>query len=297
MPMTTHHTKGVVLMLTGVLIVPWLDGFAKLLGQTLPVLEVAWARFAVQFVLILPLAWYRLGRKMLNLGQWKLQIIRGTLLVLASTFFFASLRTMEIADAITVFFIHPLLTVVIAPILLGEKVGFQRWLAALVGFSGALMVIRPGMEHFDWNSLYALATGFCFSGYVMLGRRLAGEGSPLQALVVTGLVGTLMLSVLQPGVWITPQGIEWVWMGAMGSIGLIGHYFIIKALEHAPASRLASLGYFEIIGSVLVGLVAFGDLPDPWTWSGIAVIVCSGLYVMQQSMKGKKSLTHRKTDS
>ena len=159
------------------------------------------------------------------------------------------------------------------------------------------MVIGPGMEHFDWNSLYALATGFCFSGYVMLGRRLAGEGSPLQALVVTGLVGTLMLSVLQPGVWITPQGIEWVWMGAMGSIGLIGHYFIIKALEHAPASRLAPLGYFEIIGSVLVGLVVFGELPDPWTWSGIAVIVCSGLYVMQQSMKGKKSLTRRETDS
>ncbi|GIR60888.1 MAG: hypothetical protein CM15mP66_03360 [Pseudomonadota bacterium] len=131
----------------------------------------------------------------------------------------------------------------------------------MIGFSGALLVIRPGLEHFDWNSLYALATGFCFSGYVLLGRRLAGEGSPLQALVMTGLVGTLMMSFFQPAVWITPQGIEWVWMGAMGSIGLIGHYFIIKALEHAPASRLAPLGYFEIIGSVLVGLIAFGDLP------------------------------------
>ena len=128
-------------MLTGVLIVPWLDGFAKLLGQTLPVLEVAWARFAVQLMLILPFAWFRLGRNMLKLGQWKLQIIRGVLLVLASTLFFASLRTMEIADAIAVIFIHPLLTMVIAPILLGEKVGLQRWLPALVGFSGALMEV------------------------------------------------------------------------------------------------------------------------------------------------------------
>ena len=168
---------------------------------------------------------------MLKFGQWKLQIIRGVLLVLGSTLFFASLRTMEIADAIAVIFIHPLLTMVIAPILLGEKVGFQRWLPALVGFSGALMVIRPGMDHFDWNSLNALGTGFCFSGYVLLGRRLAGEGSPIQALVITGLAGTLMMSVIQPGVWITPQGIEWIWIGAMGSIGLIGHYFIIKALE------------------------------------------------------------------
>ena len=272
-------------MLTGVLIVPWLDGFAKLLGQTLPVLEVTWARFAVQLMLVLPFAWFRLGSNLLKFRQWKLQILRGILLVLASTFFFASLRTMEIADAIAVFFIHPLLTVVIAPILLREKVGLRRWMAALLGFSGAFLVIRPGMEHFDWNSLYALGTGFCFSGYVLLGRHLAGEGTPLQALVMTGLVGTLMMSVVQPGVWITPQGIEWIWMGAMGSIGLIGHYFIIKALEHAPASRLAPLGYFEIIGSVLVGFLAFGDLPDTWTWSGIAIIVASGLYVMHQSMK------------
>ena len=106
-------------MMLGVLIVPWLDGFAKLLGQSLPFLEVAWARFVVQFVLILPFVYYRLGRKIFNFGQWKLQIIRGALLVMASTLFFASLRTMEIADAIAVFFVHPLLTVVIAPILLG----------------------------------------------------------------------------------------------------------------------------------------------------------------------------------
>ncbi|MEC8844669.1 MAG: DMT family transporter, partial [SAR324 cluster bacterium] len=129
--MMSDHSRGVWLMLIGVLIVPWLDGFAKLLGQTLPFLEVAWARFSVQLIVILPLAWYRLGRNMLSLGQWRLQVLRGALLVLASTLFFASLRTMEIADAIAVFFIHPLLTVVIAPILLRENVGLRRWLAAL----------------------------------------------------------------------------------------------------------------------------------------------------------------------
>ena len=80
----------------------------------------------------------------------------------------------------------------------------------------------------------------------------------------------------------------------MGSIGLIGHYFILKALEYASASRLAPLDYFEIIGSVLVGLVFFGDLPDAWTISGIAIIVSSGLYVMQQSMKGA-SFNQQKT--
>ena len=84
-------------------------------------------------------------------------------------------------------------------------------------------------------------------------------------------------------------------MGAMGSIGLIGHYFILKALEYASASRLAPLDYFEIIGSVLVGLVFFGDLPDAWTLSGIVIIISSGLYVMQQSMKGV-SFNQQKTE-
>ena len=142
-------------MLLGVLIVPWLDGFAKLLGQSLPFLEVAWVRFAIQFMLILPLAFYRFGRNMFNIRLFKLQIIRGTLLVLASNLFFTSLRTMEIADAIAVFFVHPILTVMIAPILLNEKVRFQQILIVLVGFSGSLLVIRPGMDNFDWNSLCA----------------------------------------------------------------------------------------------------------------------------------------------
>ena len=85
--MIHDHSRGVWLMLIGVLIVPWLDGFAKLLGQTLPFLEVAWARFSVQLIVILPLAWFRLGRNMLSLGQWRLQVLRGALLVLASTLF------------------------------------------------------------------------------------------------------------------------------------------------------------------------------------------------------------------
>ena len=124
-----------------------------------------------------------------------------------------------------------------------------------VGFSGALVVIRPGFETFQWNSLYALGTGFCFSTYVLLGRKLAGQGSPLQALVLTGLTGTVIMTMLQPAVWKAPLAVEWLWMVIMGSIGLVGHYFIIKALDHAPASKLAPLGYFEIIGSVLLRLI------------------------------------------
>jgi drug/metabolite transporter (DMT)-like permease len=290
--MNINNSKGVFFMLLGVLIVPWLDGFAKLLGQSLPFLEVAWARFAVQFILVLPLAFYRFGRNMFKIGLFKLQIIRGTLLVFASTLFFASLRTMEIADAIAVFFVHPLLTVMIAPILLNEKVRFRQILIVLVGFSGSLLVIRPGMDNFDWNSLYALATGVFYSGYIILGRRLVGKDSLIQVLLINGLVGTLLIPfgvILIPSlhskVWIIPIGIEWIWIISMGSIGMIGHYFITKSLEYSSASRLAPLGYFEIIGSVFVGLFAFGDLPNIWTWTGIVVIVVSGLYVSLNRIK------------
>ena len=187
---------------------------------------------------------------------------------------------MKIADAITVFFVHPLLTVAFAPILLGEKLKCRRILVALIGFSGAIIVIRPGMENFDWNSLYALSTGFCFSGYILLGRHLAGQASPIQIVVINGLVGTFLLTFLQPAIWIKPNGIEWIWIFSMGSIGLIGHYFVTKAIEYSSASSMAPLGYFEIIGSVFVGLIAFDNLPDLWTWFGISIIVCSGLYIM-----------------
>ena len=136
-------------------------------------------------------------------------------------------------------------------------------------------MILPGKENFDWNSLYALVTGFCFSGYILLGRHLVGQASPIQIVVINGLVGTFLLTFIQPGIWIKPNGIEWLWIFTMGSIGLVGHYFITKALEYSSASRIAPLGYFEIIGSVLVGLIAFDNLPNLWTWLGIAVIVRS----------------------
>ena len=80
---------------------------------------------------------------------------------------------------------------------------------------------------------------------------------------------------------------EWLWFVIMGSIGLAGHYFIIKARDHAPASKLAPLGYFVIIGPVLVGLIIFGDFPDAWIWLGIGMIVVSGFYAMRHSVIGK----------
>ena len=101
------------------------------------------------------------------------------------------------------FFIRPLWIVIISSILLRERVGYQRLLAGLVGFSGALLVIHPGMEHFDWNSLYTLGTGFCFSGYILVSSRIAGQGFPHQALLITDFVVTLILSFLRPTVWIT----------------------------------------------------------------------------------------------
>ena len=171
------------------------------------------------------------------------------------------------------------MTVMIAPILLGEKVRYRQILAVLVGLSGSLLVIRPGIDNFDWNSLYSLTTRIFFSGYILLGRRLVGQGSLIQVLLINGLVGTYFIPFMEPNVWIIPNGIVWIWIIAMGSIGMVGHYFIIKALEYSSASKLAPLGYFEIIGSVFVGLFAFGNLPNTWTWTGIFVIVVSGLYV------------------
>ena len=95
------------------------------------------------------------------------------------------------------------------------------------------------------------------------------------------------MTMLKPAVWEAPLAVECLWMIIMGPIVLASLYFIIKALVHAPASKLAPLGYFEIICSVLVGLIIFGDFPHTWTWLGIGIIIVSGLYVMRLSVLGK----------
>ena len=276
---------GIALLVTGMQVLTLMDGIAKLLSARYPLLEVVWARYFFHVALLVPWVAWRYRGRALRLAHPGLQLLRGVLMLVATGGFFAAIARIPIADALAIAFVSPLLITALSPWLLGERVGTRRWAAVLVGFAGVLIVLRPGAVPLTTGSLLALATGFAYAFYTITTRRLAGSGAPLLTLTHTALVGCVVTTMLVTTVWVTPTAGDLGLMVMMGLLGAAGHFLVISAYEHGPASLLAPCAYTEIAGAVLVGWFAFGDFPDGWTWVGIAVVAGSGVYITLRERK------------
>ncbi len=279
-PSTGHaHRRGVLFMLAAIAVLPVMDAIAKALTQRYPVLQVAWARFFFAFLVLLPFTPRTGLALLLRPPRFGLQLARSLCMVLAVMLFFTTLRFLPLADTLAICFLYPLVVLVLAALFLGEPVGRNRWLAALAGFLGVLIVIRPGFAMFHPAALLGLLTSVVFAGFAVLTRKLAASAPPAVLLVWGTLTGTILLSLLAPLVWVVPRAADLALMLLMGSIGAVGHLLMLKAFEAAPAVVLAPIAYVEIVGAILLGWLVFGDLPDVATWVGTAIICAAGTYV------------------
>ncbi len=270
---------GIALMLVAMTIIPMMDAVAKYLSDDFDTLQLVWARYFFHALFLLPLVFWRYGRRGLHSRRPFMQLLRGSLLAASTWLFFAAIARIPLADAIATIFVYPFIVTALSPLVLGEPVGIRRWLAVTVGFVGALIVIRPTGAVFETGTMLALAAGSVFAGYTLFTRKLAGVDPPLVTLTFTGLVGAIGASFLVPLVWITPQLSHWPLLAFLGLCAAAGHYLIILSYERVRAATLAPFGYFEIVTATLLGFLFFGDLPDRFTWLGIAIIVASGIYI------------------
>ena len=260
-------------------ILPFMDTIAKYLSSDLSFFQITWARYFFTVFFTLPFMFFFFRKNLTWTTQPKLQIFRGLTLFFANVLFFYSISVISMAKALTLAFVAPLITTALSPFILGEKVGFRRWSAVIVGFIGSLIVIRPGFIDFNLASIAALGTG-CFYGiYLIITRKLHSSDSPLLTLLLTGVVGLVFASFLVPVVWINPTFNQWSLLALMGLFACLGHLFLILSLKYADASKLAPLGYFEIVTNIILGYYFFMDLPDKWTFLGLFVIISSGLYI------------------
>ena len=260
-------------------ILPFMDTIAKYLSSDLSFFQITWARYFFTVFFTLPFMFFFFRKNLTWTTQPKLQFLRGLTLFFANVLFFYSISIISMAKALTLAFVAPLITTALSPFILGEKVGFRRWSAVIVGFVGSLIVIRPGFIDFNLASIAALGTG-CFYGiYLIITRKLHSSDSPLLTLLLTGVVGLVFGSFLVPVVWINPTFNQWSLLALMGLFACLGHLFLILSLKYADASKLAPLGYFEIVTNIILGYYFFLDLPDKWTFLGLFIIISSGLYI------------------
>ena len=285
--LTPETIRGMVLMAIAMLIIPGIDVFAKLLTPTMSAGQIVWFRFFVQSLLITPMIIYwRLWH--LPPGTFYLQVSRGILLAAATVFFFAALKYLSIAQAIAIFFVEPLILTLLSAVFLGEVIRIRRIIAIVIGFIGALIIIRPTFFDVGLPALYPLGTALCFALYLMVTRKISNQVHPLQMQWMVGISATMFLSVLlglgkathmpvfQASI---PEGIEIIWVICLGLVATIGHLTLVHALKKAPASVLAPFQYVEIIGATVFGYLVFGDGLDQPTIIGVSIIIGSGLYL------------------
>lgn len=291
-PLRTHPITsadrpvlGITLMIIGMLIVPLLDGCAKILSADYSVLQVSWARFAFHFVWLLPIVAWR-GHRWWRIpsSPW-LHASRSAFLLIATVFFFLAISVVPIPNALALLFVSPLIVTVAAPFILDERFAPARITAATIGLFGVLVVLRPGTTDFSPMALFALGAGFSYAMYIITTRRVAGRSPPLLTLFYTAVVGFFVLSLVMPWVWIWPDATGWGLMALMGLIAAAGHFMVIKACDYADASLLSPFNYAEIIGATAVSYWLFGYFPDTWVWTGIAIICGTGIAISLWELK------------
>ena len=274
--------KAIIFSLLGWMFLPVMDGFAKFLSDDLPILQITWARYFFTVVFTLPIMMFFFKKQLVWSDKPKLQILRGLILLSANICFFYAISIISLAKALTLAFVAPLIVTAFSPIMLGEKVGFRRWTAVVVGFIGSLVVIRPGFVELNFASFAALGTGILYGFYLIITRKLSTSDNPLLTLLMTGMVGAILVSAIIPFYWVKPSLTQWSLMAGIGVFACIGHLFLILSLKYADASKLAPLGYTEIIPNVLIGYYFFNELPDNWTYVGLLIIISSGLYISRR---------------
>jgi drug/metabolite transporter (DMT)-like permease len=279
---------GIGLMCAAIGCFAGIDTLAKWLNNYLPTLEVVWARYASHFVLSMFLInpWTIPG--LFRTQRPWLQIGRSALLFGSTVFNFVALRYLQLDQTATIAFTAPFFIALFAGPLLGEWIRWRRWVAIIVGFCGILLVARPGMGGIHPVAVLSVFSVICYALYNISTRFLAGYDSTATTAFYTALVGFLAASAPLPAVWVTPTD-PWVIGGmiAVGAFGGVGHLFLILAHRYAPAPILAPYTYTQIVWYSAAGFLAFGDIPNGHTLAGAAIVIASGLYLLNRERKVK----------
>lgn len=287
--MTRDSTfPGILLMLAFCVLAPLLDASSKLATETIPVGQITTARFVVQAGLMLPVAlamrlsWGLSGRMAAMVA------VRAVLLIGSSYAFISAVQVMAIADALAIVFVEPFILLVLGHLIFGDRIGPRRIAASAVGFVGAMLVIQPSLAAFGLVALYPLATAFLFAGYMLITRAMKGL-HPVISQLHTAIAAS---AICVPAIWfldgsgltvldpVMPQGLAWLWLFGVGFWAAVSHLCMTAALRYAPASTLAPIHYLELVAAVAIGYAVFGDFPNALSWTGIALIVASGLYII-----------------
>ncbi len=269
---------GIGLMSLGVFLFSFNDAVGKWLVTTYSVSQLMLIRSGTTMILLIPLIW-RAGRAAFaGAPRPGLQVLRVLLSTAEVVMFFWAVAYLPLADAITFYLAGPIYVTAFSAVLLKEKVGWRRWTAVLVGFTGVVIALRPSAAAFTLPALIVLV-GSIFFALLMVVTRVLRDTNDV-VLMSGQFFGSFAFgAVTAPFVWITPTPHDFFFLSAFGAVSIVALFCVHRSLKLAPASVVVPYQYTMLIWAIALGYLVFGDVPDAPMLVGSAIIVASGLYI------------------
>jgi len=282
-----HLLRGIGLMVLATTTFACLDSGSKYLSEHYPAPAIVWQRFMLQTIVMMAVFMPRMGLSLAKTSSPGLQVLRGLCLAGSSVSFVIALRYMHLAVVTSIVFVAPILVALIGGRLLGERVSLRTWLALAGGFTGVLLIVRPGGPGFGWYVALPLVCACGVAGYQILTRKLAGRDDPITTLFYPGLLAIVLIPLAFPGDFLVlptelPHAAALL---AVGVLGAGGHFLLIRAHADAPATVLAPFGYSQLLGALFLGWLLFDQMPDGTALAGIALIAASGVGLVLASRR------------
>ncbi len=281
-----NRLTGIGLVSLCYLLFSLLDGSAKWLVGSMPVIMVVWLRFVTHAVfggaVLLPIK----GKALFRTRHVRWHIVRALMFMAMTGINFWALQYVQLTVTASIFFSVPVMIAMASALLLDEKLDAGRWSAIVAGFAGVLIIVRPWGAEFHPAMLASVVNAILYAAFLMMTRRLAAYDSPETIQYLPALGAAIGLAPFAIAAWESPSGwLEWTVACLLGVLGGFGHYLLALAHRYAPSSVIAPFLYQQVIYVALFGYVVFGDVPSPGLWTGAAIVIASGLYLFSRERR------------
>jgi S-adenosylmethionine uptake transporter len=280
--MEINNPRGILLMALGFALFAVADTIAKVMLEYYPPVQVVFIRmlglfFGVNLIMLYNFKWVG---KTNNLSK---QLLRGLAQAGSAVSFLIGLRTIAIADATSIAFVAPLFVIILSYFVLKEPIGIRRWLAVIIGFSGTLIIIRPGFEIINLGHIFIIVAALLFAVRQIISRLIASTDDPLTTAFFTAYTSVVIFVLFQPWVWtpITDKNHIFLFF-VFASFAGVAEFLVIKSLQIAHAVVVSPLQYTLLVWVTVFGFFIWGILPDVWTFLGAGVIIATGLYSLHR---------------
>jgi drug/metabolite transporter (DMT)-like permease len=272
--------RGILSMIAGGGALTISDAATKWLTASLPIGEILFVRALIVAIIILLVVRRGGSFEALRIGRVRNVSTRAVLAVGSTFLIVSSLALLPLNEVIAILFVGPLFVAVLSGPLLGEQVSIHRWLAVLVGFTGMLIIVRPGSEAFQIAALLPVVAALVAATRDIVTRRISKTESSMGILFYSMVALTLAGLATAPFGWM-PMDLEQVALAAFTGVMFgLGHYFIIEGYRYAEASVVSPYRYANLIWAVILGFLIWGEIPSIWVLAGAPLVVGSGLYIL-----------------